>query len=543
MSSANNKNNDSLEDAFRRHMLDAETTPAPDVWSRIDHDLTVQENMQYKKRITFYRQLAAACFVLFVMAGSILAYQFNAMEGSADSVAIQEHSNAATHGLAHGTESAENEKNIAANPTLVQGNSAKSALASAGADQGKALGSEDYKDEEPAANLSRIAQHTTSGKRESLSAIDMVKNKKTETDLTLTNNLLAGSGTERTSGISDKQNRQPVQTIAEPSAFKNNPATFSLLAKDALSSGTFALENKQEAQKQTTALAQELNSDLKESKGTDKAAGNSRWSMSMAYMPTYFAQNIGVPDPLTSSSKQYSLAMATSFSEESFANMEKALDEYENNTTPVYSYAIDLKTGFKIGKKVKLLAGVGFSQNIARTNTNYVVEQLWSSRQSNRVAPVPPTTVFQKSLSSGFATDSVSVSQTDPFNVDHRYRMVSLPIGLQFEDGITNGWNWYVAGGIAANIMVESSIVSSRKDIVDVTYNDQDESPFRYTHLSGNIGLGVSKQVAGAVSIALGPEFKGFFNTMLSDSHNVQAPQGKPYAIGLNMSLNYQLGR
>ncbi len=80
MSSANKKDKKPLEDVFRHHMQDAEATPSPDLWARIDHDLTVQENAQYKKRIVYYRQLAAACFVLFVMAGAILLYQLNTPE-------------------------------------------------------------------------------------------------------------------------------------------------------------------------------------------------------------------------------------------------------------------------------------------------------------------------------------------------------------------------------------------------------------------------------------------------------------------------------
>ena len=43
---------------------DAEATPGPEVWSRIDHALAMQENVKYKKRVLFYRQLAAACFIL-----------------------------------------------------------------------------------------------------------------------------------------------------------------------------------------------------------------------------------------------------------------------------------------------------------------------------------------------------------------------------------------------------------------------------------------------------------------------------------------------
>lgn len=59
-----------------RRFQDAEAMPDPDVWSRIDHALTMQENARYKKRVLFYRQLAAACFTLFILAGSALLLHF-----------------------------------------------------------------------------------------------------------------------------------------------------------------------------------------------------------------------------------------------------------------------------------------------------------------------------------------------------------------------------------------------------------------------------------------------------------------------------------
>lgn len=536
MSSANNKNNGSLEDSFRRRMQDAEATPAPDIWSRIDHDLTVQENIQYKKRIVFYRQLAAACFVLFIMAGSILIYHFNAIEGSVDNIANQKQGKAGTPGFVQSAKSAEKGNNIINNSTSSSGHSANTALASANADQRKGSGSEEYKGEIPASRQNKIVQHTASSKI-NVATIAKGESKNAASDLTSTLSLLNSTETEPVSGMPGEQSKQPVQDLSRTSVV-------SLMAKDPQKPGAFALDSKVEAQKQAVALAQELNADLKGNKGTDNTSGNSRWSMSLAYVPTYFAQNIGVPDPLTATSKNPTIYSKTlTFSKESSANMVKAREEYENNAMPVYSYAVDLKTGFKLGKKTKLTAGIGFSQNTARINTNYIVEQIRTGHQIFRAAPLPPTTVFLSSLSSGFTADSISVSQTDAFNVDHRYRMVSLPIGLQFEDGITRGWSWYVAGGVAANLLFESKIISSKQDIADVTYNNQDDSPYRDTQFSGNIGLGVSKQVTGAVSVALGPEFRGFFNTMLSDSDNYQAPQGKPYAIGMNMSLNYQLGR
>ncbi|MBC5774141.1 hypothetical protein H8S95_08715 [Pontibacter sp. KCTC 32443] len=60
MSSTDNKEYGELEQSMWRRFQDAEATPDPNVWSQIDHVLTLQENVKYKKRVLFYRQLAAA---------------------------------------------------------------------------------------------------------------------------------------------------------------------------------------------------------------------------------------------------------------------------------------------------------------------------------------------------------------------------------------------------------------------------------------------------------------------------------------------------
>ena len=69
MSSANKKEYGELEQSMWRRFQDAEAMPDPEVWARIDHELTLLENAKYKRRVLFYRQLAAACFVLFILAG------------------------------------------------------------------------------------------------------------------------------------------------------------------------------------------------------------------------------------------------------------------------------------------------------------------------------------------------------------------------------------------------------------------------------------------------------------------------------------------
>ena len=531
MSSANKRNNGSLEDAFRHRMQDAEATPAPDLWGRIDHDLTVQENVQFKKRVVFYRQLAAACFVLFVMAGAVLIYQYK-QKGEMQALAVQDQIKKDNL-----TESAQ----IARATTPASGTPKANGESSVT----KQKITESELNVNDRAGKARVSIANEQTKVIAMEQNGGIASKGSGADKQETETIAAGS----LATIALPENNAATPAVTQPAsttgilpaqpAILQSPTIMSLMAKNQ----NKLAEMTTDQQKQAEALALDLNGDKKAGKKSEKDLSESKWNMSMAYTPTYFTQNIGLPDKMMSSVRGFSIARhGPSISAETSANMEKARDEYENNTAPAFSYAVDVKTGFKLGKKLRLLAGLGFSKNTARTNTSYVVEQFWTNPKTNEKVELTPSTIFLPALNNSFSTDSISVSQTKPFSVDYQYRMFSFPVGLQFADEIANGWKWYITSGVAANLLVQTSVSATRNDIVSVTYEDEEDSPFRRTQFSGNVGLGVNKQVSDAISVSLGPEFRGFFNTMLAEPDKAVATQGKPYAIGLNMSLNYQLG-
>ncbi|WP_018476795.1 outer membrane beta-barrel protein [Pontibacter roseus] len=555
MSSGNNHKRHTLEGEFQRRMHDAEASPAPDLWARIDHELTVQENKDYKKRVLFYRQLAAACFLLFAMTGALLAYHFNnPTEQAQPGIATVLPVTPGKSGIAPPAQEVENEAE-AMSPAAIantapaqavtttpyprqqhEATARPTAIAAARQPEGRDSFSGYYNAGEA---LFQLPQSYTRGGSLAGGALGA--------------NLAYQSGNSqagRYSGIISESititfggsNSNSLAQSFQQQTGAEQPKSF-LEMNEQLKAA-----REQYDQQQKQALAKNLNKEAgQKSEQATEDGGDSRWSLNLAYAPTYFDQNIGLPDPvLASSNQRFSLTADTkaNATQESFSNMYAAKEEFEDKTEPAFSYTVEVKTGFKLKEKLKLLTGIGYSQSAARTKTNYIVKQFWVKPRTNERYELEPSTIFLPSLNNSLASDSISVAKAgDAFNVNYTYKHLSIPVGLQYESGINKDWFWYASGGVAANFLVESSISASNSDVQSVSYSSNDEeSPFRNMQLSGNMSLGVGKRISDNLTVVLGPEFRNYFSTLVAEPDKAMAPQGKPYAFGLSMGVNYQLG-
>ncbi|MDO6389352.1 outer membrane beta-barrel protein [Pontibacter sp. BT731] len=563
MSSANNHKRNSLEDEFQRRLFDAEARPAPDLWARIDHDLTVQENKDYKKRAVFYRQLAAACFVLFAVTGALLAYYYS---GSLNQPGTQP-------GIA-----AVPATKPATTPTTVE----------------EAMQVYATQQEEAAAKAYTYTEQTATTKQAAKAVGIHQGEQPVPAEVTIPNDGpqagdyfnvapgyspylgytpmpgrsrgyvsggFPGNAAGATQGNLFAPGNRYTQIITWESitiTFGNNaPATGQQIPLEGQSLAArpksfVEMNEAHQASSQQAAEVAQSKLAAQQPKSVEAAtSANSRWSLNLAYVPSVFEQNIGLPDPLSmppqNSADRFSLAAAgpsVNASKESFQNISAARDEYKESTQPAYSYAVEAKAGFKLKKKLKLLTGIGYSESKSRSRSNFIVRQFWTKPRSNERYELSPTTYFTSALNDGFSSDSVSVARTgDSFDTEYKYRHLTMPVGLQYEHDINKDWFVYAAAGVAANFLLESSVSASNQEVQSVNYTADDyDSPFRNVQFSGNGSVGVGKRISPNLTLALGPEVRHYFNTLVADPDKAAAPQGKPYAIGMNMSLNYQLG-
>ncbi|WP_347157188.1 outer membrane beta-barrel protein [Pontibacter chitinilyticus] len=581
MSSAANQKREPLEEEFWRRMHDAEASPSADLWARIDHDLTVQENAVYKNRVVFYRQLAAACFVLFVLAGALSMYYFSKDEQQQQLAIAPQQTATLAIAAAPQTKAESVPASIAQSATLpgvapeipeiataprqasARTTTAKSARTAPARTAPVYMAAATA----PAIPTDRVitsSQNPSNAFTVSLGAeqmpLERVITGQGHTFTDLNSHLLSERG-EGTAAFKSLQPfyqlaRQAIAAVPDSYSSAQNMHT-SLAAQQLLRNPAYPQGAAQAVQGLRAAIASEnrlpqhqqeaLVLALNGGKADKKDSGsseNSRWTVGMAYAPSYFDQNIGIPEQAMSMASMRSFSLAgPSVNALAPSEMNKAREEYADNTDPGFSYAFEAKVGFKLFKKLKLLTGIGYSQNSARTKSSYIIQQYQNHSVFDSDVALAPSTVFLPSLTSSvLVSDSVSVAKTDAFNVNYRYRHLTLPVGLQYEGRLSKDWFWYAGSGVAANFLLQTTVMASTNEVSDVTFNRGDASPFRKVQLSGNVSVGVGKRLSNAISVAVGPEFRGYFNTLLATPEDALAPQGKPYTIGLNMAVNYDLG-
>lgn len=549
MSSANNKEYGELEQSMWRRFQDAEAMPDPDVWARIEHTLVMQENAKYKKRLLFYRQLAAACFVLFILAGSALLMHFKQDQEQAIAVVTQQ----ATIDEAElpATTPAQKQTIAAATPAKVPAQPevtppAAESIVSDELNYNARPAGEVTGPELPYSLDNTIAANNTA----TTDAYQATGLETIATGSTRSSSTTIGGYPETAKGtIARQENYMPAsQAIAAVPDSYTSPSAINPLLRRNATLGTYDTDKLTTDNVKQPEAALALNTPAGDSKQEKTTGSNSRWNVGMAYGSSYFDQNIAIPGYTVTPPRIMLVPDPTvarqppgpSISAESEENMRDARIEFEENTQAAMSFNVDVRTGFRIGKRLKLLSGLGYSQNTSKTKTNYIVEQFIFKPRTNERSKLQPTTVFLPSLHT-FTTDSVSVTKTkEPFNVDYSYQMLSIPVGLQVEGNLSQKWYWYAMGSTAVNFLMQTTIKTANPEISDVIYSFTDDSPFRRVQFSGNVGLGLGTRISDAVSISFGPEFRTFFKSMLTDD-NAVATQGRPYTIGLNMGINYRL--
>jgi len=529
MSSATNKVQGPLEKAFQHRMLPAEASPSPELWERIDHQLTLQENVHYKKRMLLYRQLAAACFVLFVLTGALLTYNVGREEGTVPGTAGRQSERpvqpAGNLAAIAGKRNTEHSLSGNAMQAVVPPLAAATELASASLPLVQS--SRRHKAADFASMNGAAAGPKTSDEPAGQAALAEIHLGADLPEAATTSEQLWYPSARRA-------------IAAVPPSFSTGgqkPASAqSLLRKpEAAIIDVAEEEGAWRAAEQNKALA------LHTAEASQIDAG-SRWSVGMGYVPAYFNQNIGLPHQGAGAMDEMGIADAgvvATFT--SAQNMREAREEFEKNTEPGFSFGVEAKAGLKLGRHLTLLSGMGFTQNTARTKSSYVISQFWTDLHTSGAATGRSSSIFLPALNTNLAVDSVSVAQTENFYVHYRYRHLTLPVGLQYAGTISKDWFWYAAGGLAANFLLETSIRASDETLQQVRYGVGDDSPFRKVQFSGNASLGIGKHMGKGISLAAGPEWKGFFDSLLNEPSKALAPQGRPYTMGINLSVHYEL--
>ena len=537
-----------LEEVFRDGFEPAEVSPRASIWHHIEQELEVKQAGFYKKRLVWYRSVAAASITLLLVAFSYFWYDAQTghqlkLPGTSAGQIVQNKSSQPT--------------NPKITNTAVPDSSKQATIA-------KNLKKEQiYAQPPPQSQSSTPRTYFVSRSRKNkvsqavnTNAAPLALHQRQSSDKPL----YPGNKSQT---IADKLAESNFLTEEKEGSRDNNvalqpaqPVITSSVPVDSLP--VITTQKQPEFKKDSAAvIAAAL---LPEE--TKKKAVGSRWALGGGTGSQYFEQNVkfaGAGSNQRSNDPSYNALTANS-SNTGSNTIEAASKEFNENTRSAFSYRAAVAANYRINNKWSIEAGLNFAENKAQTATSYIIYKrpaalqaianiksenafLDSKSNGNTTNVTIPVTIFLAKLTDPDLTNTqAAVEQVAPFNMYYRYRQLALPMRLRYQHGRGKWFNFVQAGG-ALNVLVQTSIISDSPKVPSVEYPLGQSSPFRkwYVTALGSVGRGLKIsevwQVQGSLDVA-----RSFSTITLNPEQIPDLGQQKPYYVGFGISSSYVIG-
>ncbi|WP_044015940.1 outer membrane beta-barrel protein [Hymenobacter sp. APR13] len=520
-----------LEHLFRQKFAEAEVTPRASLWEQLDHELLVQQNDTYRRRLLGYRWAAAASLLLLAGGGTWLTLQPNAPGvASAPASAASDLRNSGTPAGTAGASRSYEAGSYGLQPSLagVAANSFRQPTADPGAAPATgAASATDYTlasasaapQAAPAADRASTYLPASFGQR-----FGLYEGRQPAATLS-GSSLMQEAGYTVVVGTAPWSAGRNIESVLSRAAgFGNTTATgfgrpdmlTSMAAAPAASSILLAAA----APRKQVSPAQQLEEEQ------PAPARRRRWKLSAGYAASAFNPNI-----------DYSRASAISASNSvSFSPATFQVQAYEMAAS---EYRSTLQSG--LGQQVAVLASYPL-------NNNWTVETGLAAGQQEATAASSWAFLDGKStLASTLTADRNQSGAVRPNadlslrNVRYRYQTASVPVNVRYATNSKKGWALYAKVGAAVNVLLKSRTELEGVPEATTTYTlASTNSPYRKVMGSVQSGAGVRYQPANATwRLALGPKVEAGLNSLNDRPTGSFTRRSRPYSVGLEASVEF----
>ena len=495
---------DSFQDAFR----DAEASPSENVWTNIELDLEKADGDKMKRRLVFFKTLAAASIVFAMCVAGIGYYVFQLSD---------------TGNLAEGTTSTsvispqdqvKGEPNTSAE---LNDNSVSALEEDAKASNGRSLTDDSQvgKDELPVED-SRLAP-TSKGETHSSSNANKKAHDGNNKEVTVakgTTALIAADknlNSTTTSARSQNDHRALISSgNAAPETSRELPALYQpaepklqlpvstadpgmlLLAKLADEQKKYASEEKNQTKKKTENLWTSVGF---------AAGGVSANNPSVAPVP---------------SNALYSMNSASTASTQSKASG--------------LSYSVGVSVGTKLANRWVLQGGINYlTQSYDYTANSVVVVN--NNFEAPKAASI--NGFFSPQLLD--ASANTSVAQTFPYNVNNNVRFVNVPLQAGYLV-VNKKFGLQLNAGVSTDVFLQNTITPDGGGLTKTTQGSGDESPYRSLNFSGLMGTEFSYKLGDRYRLSLNPGFRYPFNSVYKSNTGVDST---PLTFDVGLRFRY----
>jgi hypothetical protein len=502
---------DSFQDAFR----DAEASPSENVWTNIALDLEKADGDKMKRRLVFFKTLAAASIVFAMFVAGIGYYIF-------------QHSD--TGNLAQETTSprvtspqgqVKGETNTAAerNDNSISAIEKKDARAS---DQERlADGSQPGKDELPAADsrLSPISKEEThlsssnankgthdGGKK---AAAGETVAKGTAVVTTADKNLNPSTSTSSSSTQDGHAGVRSAGAVV-PEKGRNLPALY----QPAEPKLELPVSTADPGMLLLARLADQEKKYASEEKNQTKKKSENLWT-SVGFAAGGVSANNPSVAPVPSNAL-YSMNSASTASTQSKASG--------------VSYSVGVSVGTKLASRWVLQGGINYlTQSYDYTANSVVVVN------NNFAAPKAASIneFFAPQLLD--ATASTTVAQTFPYNVNNNVRFVNVPLQAGYLV-VNKKFGLQLNAGVSTDVFLQNTITPDGGGLTKTTQGSGAESPYRSLNFSGLMGTEFSYRLGDRYRLSLNPGFRYPFNSVYKSNTGVDST---PLTFDVGLRFRY----
>lgn len=526
-----------FEDSFKEAFQQAEVNPSENVWTNIELDLEKAEGDKMKRRLIFFKMLAAAS-VIFAMTVAGIGY-FALRDPQRDNLAQQPGPNVPA-GEQDDNKVTIDEKEKSNLPKDVEERKALAdASSSSGNQSANSNSTENSRAASPQSPSSRTLSETENGiNGQSGNAEERVSR---DSDAVVKKRWETGNQVAdikaNTVGVPDAgQAAAPSRTSSPNSDNQQNINTVStvndastLVQKKVVAASKHErklplfYEPKQPALQfpQSTAdpgmlLLAKLDAEQKQLAREDKSQKKNNteklWT-SVGFAAGAFDSNNPSVSPVYSNSV-YSLNASNAAAKQSKAS----------GTT----YSFGLSVGTRLSERWVLQGGFSYLTQTSDYTANGVIVG------NNFEAPKAESlNAFNSQLADVSA--QTRVAQTYPYNVNNNVRFVSLPIQAGYLV-INRKFGLQVNAGVATDLFLQNTITPDGGGLSKTTQGRGDDSPYRSLNFSGLMGTELSYKLGYRYRVSLNPGVRYPFSSVYKSNTGVDAT---PLTFDVGLRFRY----
>jgi hypothetical protein len=523
-----------LEHLFRQKFAEAEVTPRAGLWEQLDHELLVEQNNTYRRKLAWHRWVAAACLLLFFSASgwAILHKWQDTASGTAG----------------RSTTAADSRTSIAANS---QSNTAKAA-----SDANVVTGAEGRM---PADNASAAAGNGLLA-LEGEYAANTARSTQSQV---LTGEY--GAYAAQVAAANQATSNGSRRSVSRPgSPYQNGD----IAAESMFTGSRYSNVSSDLAAQFGTGYATESNSGLLGWNGLTPRFANLRGGWLGARPDTLKASLLAVPQPgalaaakdeTQPPAKQWrrlrlgaSYAAAAYNPNINFSHsdgrvkadavtnalrnyyQDDAETEYRRNLQAGLSQRVAVTAAYALNKHWTLISGVEAAEQHATSATSYgFIDGRQVSRQ---VADLFASRGNNYSFNSSMA----AVAPAAPRKTSYRYRTMAVPVEIRYGSA-KPGTSLYAKVGAAVGVLLGSrSELEGSPEATRLYSLTSADSPYRQVQTSVRGGAGVRYQPATASwSLALGTTTEVGLTTLNANPSQRALNQSRPYSVGIEASVDF----